>query len=182
MPKYLVVSTSGNSDSNSRRMAQVTFDFLKRSKADCEWLDLRTMKLPFCDGDTCYSDPAVQKLDAMIEAADAIIVAAPIYNYDVSATAKNMVELTGSSWEDKIVGFLCAAGGSGSYMSIMAFANSLMLDFRCVIIPRFVYATGDCFDGDDLKDKKIAKRIEELAAETIRFGEALRGQEIRGKS
>ena len=60
-------------------------------------------------------------------------------------------------------------------MSVMAFANSLMLDFRSVIIPRFVYATGDAFDGDDLKDKKVRKRIEELADELIRFGQALRG-------
>ena len=60
-----------------------------------------------------------------------------------------MIELTGSSWEDKIVGFLCAAGGTTSYMSVMAYANSLMLDFRCVIIPRFVYATGNAFDDDE---------------------------------
>ena len=72
-----------------------------------------------------------------------MIVAAPVYNYDVSASAKNMIELTGNAWEDKMVGFLCAAGGMSSYMSVMAYANSLMLDFRCVIIPRFVYATGD---------------------------------------
>src|SRR4029077_12039450 len=109
------------------------------------------------------------------EAADAILVATPVYNYDVSAAAKNMVELTGSSWEDKIVGFLCSAGGMNSYMSVMAFANSLMLDFRCTILPRFVYATGDSFEGDELKDKKVVKRIEEAAAELIRFGEALRG-------
>jgi NAD(P)H-dependent FMN reductase len=93
----------------------------------------------------------------------------------VSAAAKNMVELTGSAWEDKIVSFLCAAGGMNSYMSVMAFANSLMLDFRSVIIPRFVYATGDAFEGDELKDKKVGKRIEELAAELVRFGQALRG-------
>ncbi len=113
------------------------------------------------------------KLNASIEAADAILVATPVYNYDVSAAAKNMVELTGSSWENKIVGFLCAAGGMSSYMSVMAFANSLMLDFRCVILPRFVYATGDSFEDDELKDKKVAKRIEELADELIRFGKAL---------
>ena len=64
-----------------------------------------------------------------------------------------MIELTGSAWEDKIVGFLCAAGGMGSYMSVMAYANSLMLDFRCVIIPRFVFATGEGFDGDNIIDQ-----------------------------
>jgi FMN reductase len=79
-----------------------------------------------------------------------------------------MVELTGSAWEDKVVGFLCAAGGMGSYMSVMSFANSLMLDFRCLIIPRFVYATGDSFDGDKLIDTKVAKRIDQVVADLVR--------------
>ena len=175
MPKYLVVSTSGNPDSNSRRMGRIAFAHLQKAKVDCEWLDISELGLPLCDADACYTQPAAQKLSAVIEAADAILVATPVYNYDVSAAAKNMVELTGSSWEDKIVGFLCAAGGMNSYMSVMAFANSLMLDFRCVIIPRFVYATGDAFDGDELKDKEVGQRIEELAAEVVRFGQALRG-------
>ena len=175
MPKYLVVSTSGNPDSNSRRMGRIAFAHLQKAKVDCEWLDISELGLPLCDADTCYTQPAAQKLNASIEAADAILVATPVYNYDVSAAAKNMVELTGSGWEDKIVGFLCAAGGMNSYMSVMAFANSLMLDFRCVIIPRFVYATGDAFAGDELKDKKVGQRIEELAAEVVRFGQALRG-------
>ena len=174
MPKYLVVSTSGNPDSNSRRMGRIAFDHLQKAKVNCEWLDISELGLPLCDADACYTQPAAQKLNASIEAADAILVATPVYNYDVSAAAKNMVELTGSSWEDKVVGFLCAAGGANSYMSVMGFANSLMLDFRCVIIPRFVYATGDAFDGDELKDKKVIKRIDELATELIRYGQALR--------
>ena len=175
MPKYLVVSTSGNPDSNSRRMGRIAFGHLQKAKVDCEWLDISELGLPLCDADACYTQPAAQKLSAVVEAADAILIATPVYNYDVSAAAKNMVELTGSAWEDKIVGFLCAAGGMNSYMSVMAFANSLMLDFRSVIIPRFVYATGDAFEGDELKDKKVGKRIEELAAELVRFGQALRG-------
>ena len=174
MPKYLVVSTSGNPDSNSRRMGQIAFGHLQKAKVNCEWLDISELGLPLCDADACYTQPAAQKLNASIEAADAILVATPVYNYDVSAAAKNMLELTGDSWEGKIVGFLCAAGGMNSYMSVMAFANSLMLDFRCVILPRFVYATGDSFEGDELKDKKVVKRIEELAGDIIRYGQALR--------
>lgn len=176
MPKYLVVSTSGNPGSNSRRMGRLAFAHLQKAKVDCEWLDISEMGLPLCDADTCYTQPAAQKLSKAVEAADGILIATPVYNYDVSAAAKNMVELTGSAWEDKVVGFLCAAGGMNSYMSVMAFANSLMLDFRTVIIPRFVYATGNAFDGDELKDKKVGQRIEELAAEVIRFTQALRGQ------
>ncbi|HKP92600.1 MAG TPA: NAD(P)H-dependent oxidoreductase [Chthoniobacterales bacterium] len=174
MPTYLVVSTSGNPDSNSRRMGRIAFRRLEKAKAKCSWLDISELKLPLCDADACYTQPSAQKVSKAIEAADGILLATPVYNYDVSAAAKNMVELTGSAWEDKVVGFLCAAGGMSSYMSVMSFANSLMLDFRCVILPRFVYATGRAFEGDELKDKEVAKRIDELADELVRFTAALR--------
>ncbi len=85
-----------------------------------------------------------------------------------------MIELTGSAWEDKIVGFLCAAGGHGSYMSVMAYANSLMLDFRCVIIPRFAFATSNAFNGELIHDKDITQRIEQVADELLRFTKGLR--------
>src|ERR1041384_5793399 len=175
MANYLVISTSGNPDSNSRRMGRIAFRHLEKAKVECAWLDISELELPLCDADACYTKPGARKVSKAIEAADGILLATPVYNYDVAAAAKNLVELTGSAWEDKVVGFLCAAGGMSSYMSVMAFANSLMLDFRCVIIPRFVYATGDSFDGDELKDKKVLKRIEELVAEIIRYGRALRG-------
>ena len=175
MPKYLVISTSGNPDSNSRRMGRVAFKHLQTRKIDCDWIDISEMDLPLCDADKCYLNPSAQKLNKAIESADGIMIAAPVYNYDVSAAAKNMIELTGSSWEEKVVCFLCAAGGMSSYMAVMAYANSLMLDFRTIIVPRFVYATGDAFDGDKLTDKKIATRIEQAADELVRFTQALRG-------
>jgi FMN reductase len=175
MAKYLVISTSGNPDSNSRRMARVAFAHLQKKKVDCEWIDLRELDLPLCDADKCYLNEGAKKLSVAVESADGILVAAPVYNYDVAASAKNMIELTGSAWEDKVAGFLCAAGGTSSYMAVMAYANSLMLDFRTVIIPRFVYATGDAFDGDALKDKKVVARVEQAADDLVRFTEALRG-------
>jgi len=156
-------------------MGRVAFNHLQKREEDCQWIDISALDLPLCDADKCYLNPAAQKLKKTIEAADGMIVSAPVYNYDVSAAAKNMIELTGDAWSDKIVGFLCAAGGMSSYMSVMAYANSLMLDFRTVIIPRFVYATGDAFDGDELTDHKVAKRIEQVAEEVVRFTRALRG-------
>ena len=174
MPKHLVISTSGNPESNSRIMGRVALAYLQGRKIDCDWLDLRDLDLPLCDADACYGMSGAQKLNQAIHAADGILVAAPVYNYDVAAAAKNMIELTGKAWEDKIVGFLCAAGGMSSYMSVMAYANSLMLDFRTIIIPRFVYATGHSFDGDKLTDHAVEKRIHQVADELVRFTTGLR--------
>lgn len=155
-------------------MGRAAFAFLQNQKVDCEWLDISEMNLPLCDADKCYLNSEAQKLNKTIAGADGILIAAPVYNFDVSAAAKNMIELTGKSWTEKVVGFLCAAGGSSSYMGVMAYANSLMLDFRTVIIPRFVYATGDAFEGDSIVDDKVEDRIKQVAAELIRFTKALR--------
>ena len=156
-------------------MGRIAFASLEQAGVDCEWLDLSEFDLPLCDASQCYLHPHAQKVNAAIAAAEGIIVAAPVYNYDVSASAKNLIELSGKSWQDKVVGFLCAAGGMSSYMSVMAYANSLMLDFRCVIVPRFVYATGSAFADGEVKDAKVVERIELVSAEVVRFTKALRG-------
>lgn len=110
----------------------------------------------------------------MIREANGILLATPIYNYDASAAAKNLIELTGKAWENKVVGFACSAGGSGSYMSIMALAGSLMLDFRCTIVPRFVYATSQDFSGENIVAPPIAGRTAELAAALAKYTAALK--------
>ena len=46
--------------------------------------------------------------------------------------------MAGRAFTGKPVGFVCAAGGRSSYMAVLGLANSLMLDFRCLIVPRFV--------------------------------------------
>src|SRR2546430_16198342 len=129
MAKFLVISTSGNPDSNSRRMGHAAFAHLQKQKVDCTWIDISEMDLPLCDADKCYLNASAQKLNKAVESADGILIAAPVYNYDVAAAAKNMIELTGSSWEEKVVGFLCSAGGTSSYMAVIAYAKRLMLEF-----------------------------------------------------
>ena len=88
MPKYLVVSTSGNPDSNSRRMGQVAFAHLQKRKVNCDWLDIKDLDLPLCDADKCYGIAGAQQLNKAIKSADGILIAAPVYNYDVAAAAK----------------------------------------------------------------------------------------------
>ncbi|MFK5921334.1 MAG: NAD(P)H-dependent oxidoreductase [Verrucomicrobiota bacterium] len=172
--KYLVFACSLNPESKSRIMAQSAFESLKAKKANVELIDLAELKLPLCDGGAVYGDATVQELAAKVEAADGILIATPIYNFDINAAAKNLIELTGRAWTEKVAGFLCAAGGQGSYMSIMSIANSLMLDFRTVVIPRFVYATGDQFQGGEIAHEDLGERIEQVADELIRFTNALR--------
>lgn len=172
---YLVLSTSLKSYSRSRVLARHVNEALQALGGETRFVDLRDYPLPFCDAGECYATPNVQHLAGYVKEARAILVASPIYNYDINSAAKNLLELTGKAWEDKLVGFLCAAGGNVSYMAPMGFANSLMLDFRCLIVPRFVYATGGHFDGDRIVDPQIAERVRDLAATLVQLADRLYG-------
>lgn len=170
----LVLSCSLSPDSRSRVMARYALDALAERETEAELLDLQDWPLPLCDGEAAYDDPNVKPLTEKIAAADGLLVAAPVYNFDVNAAAKNLVELTHKAWQDQIVGFLLAAGGQSSYMSVMGFANSLMLDYRCLILPRFVYATKQAFDGEQITEPLITARIDELVEKLIAVSSALR--------
>ncbi|HVU36390.1 MAG TPA: NAD(P)H-dependent oxidoreductase [Opitutaceae bacterium] len=169
----LILSSSLNPDSNSRILAAEARRVLQAEGHETVWVDLRDFPLPFCDSATAYSHPNVARLNELLRNAEAVIVATPIYNYDATAALKNVIELTGAAWENKVVGFLCAAGGMSSYMSILSLANSLMLDFRSVIVPRFVYATGEAFASGGVVDVEIIRRIADLARMTARLSGAL---------
>jgi NAD(P)H-dependent FMN reductase len=167
--EYLIVSASLRSSSRSRVLAQHLAGCYQAQGVTARFLDLRDSPLPFCDGETAYGHPEVIALSKSIASARVVILATPIYNFDANAALKNLVELTGESWENKVVGFLCAAGGASSYMSVLSLANSLMLDFRCLVIPRFVYVTGGAFDGEELVSEDAKQRIRELAAASTRI-------------
>lgn len=172
-PRIIVVSTSLNPNSSSYRLAEAASGAVTRAGGEATVLDLRKWDLPLCDGDASYSNPSVEKMERLIQEADGILLAAPVYNYDLNAAAKNLIELTGDAWSGKPVGFLCAAGGKSSYMSPMGFANSLMFDFRSWIVPRFVYATRADFDVNRIPSAQIAERIEQLAKATVDMARAL---------
>jgi NAD(P)H-dependent FMN reductase len=170
--KFVVISASLNLNSKSRILMEELLPHLP-AQIEREFIDLRDYDLPMCDGDSCYSNPIVIKLQRQIKAADCVLVGIPVYNFACSASFKNLIELTGNAWDEKIVGFVCAAGGHSSYMSVMNVANSLMLDFRCVIIPRFVYSEGSSFSEGKLKDPKIKERLGELCQTAVKLTAAL---------
>jgi FMN reductase len=50
-----------------------------------------------------------------------------------------------------------------------------MFDFRCVIVPRFVYAIGEDFrDAGELSDI-VQERIEQLCTEAVKLANGLAG-------
>ncbi len=175
----LIVSCSLNPSSRSHLLALAAESTLEAMGAPHELVDLRDWDLPICDGAECYNHPAIDPITDKVTRAGAVIIAAPVYNYDLNAAAKNLVELTGQAWAEKPVGFLCAAGGQRSYMAPIGLANSLMFDFRSYIIPRYVYAARDDFTPDREPTAELAGRIEQLARAAVDLAAALRWMRTR---
>ncbi len=172
--KTLIVSCSLHPNSRSRRLAgELETLWSADESVDLSSLDLRDLELPPCDGATAYEHPATRELQEAFASADAVVFAVPIYNYDINAAAKNAIELAGRQLTDKVAGFLCAAGGERSYMSVMAVANSLMLDFRTVIVPRFVYAGGDGISESGELSSEIRDRVAQFGSEFQRLAQAV---------
>lgn len=169
--KILILTTSLNARSRSRVLAEYAHEVCTGAGAGCCLVDLQELDLPFCGTGEAEDHPQVLQLLERVKEADGILIAAPVYNYDLNAACKNAVELTGEGWENKVVGFACAAGGQSSYMAVMSFANSLMLDFRCLVVPRFVYTTGAGVKDGRIVDPEIERRLGELCAALMRLAD-----------
>lgn len=156
----LIVASSLSGKSRSRQLARLAAEKLGQSHPGVVTtlldLGLGENLLPFGGSAAGWSDPNVARVRVQTMAATHLLFAVPVYNYDVNAVAKNYIELMGEdALGGKTVGFLISAGGHGSYMSVMPFANSLMLDFRCWIVPRFLYV------AKDLENGKLPEALEE---------------------
>lgn len=169
-PHVLLIATSLNADSNSAILASHAHARLKELGVSCELIDLRTAgDLPFAGSPSAANSEPLQHIKAAMRRATHILLAVPNYNFGPSATAKNLIELMGGDeLNGKTVGFLVAAGGQRGYMGILSLANSLMLDFRCWIVPRFVHATGADIEDGEIVSADIRQRTEQMLTEMFR--------------
>lgn len=126
------------------------------------FVDLQAYPLPiYRDGDEEASGTRSALL-RQLEGSSCFILASPVYNYGIAASLKNLLEHCGSVLEGKLVAMVLAAGGARSYMSPAGFLSSLMLEYRCWIAPRYVYATEVDFIGRE-PSAEIIRRVDELA-------------------
>jgi NAD(P)H-dependent FMN reductase len=153
-PSVCVIGASLSPTSRSQILARSVARKLGERGVNCTYIDLR--------------EPGQKdQLTSAALAVTHLVFAVPIYNFNVNGAAKEVIEtLPGTALEGKTVGFLCAAGGQRSFMSVLSLANSLMLDFRCWIVPRFVYATGSDFSEDN-PNAEISARIDQFVEDLL---------------
>lgn len=186
-PTISVVSSSLDPDSRSARIAQLCLANLGGHGVSTELIDLKSVPLGRFDNDTVYRTPEYSQLHAQIARADGLILCTPIYNWSVSSELKRLIEVTGSTppdgslrgaWFDKVLTFAGAAGLPHAYMAFGPLANSLMLDFKCIVNPYGIYLTRRDWDGNSLTEAAQA-RLEKTLAVMLELTVLLRGRSYR---
>ena len=157
MKHVTIIATSLNEQSKSQLIARLLETELTEAGTSCELVDLRELDLPTSGSAASWGSTDAAALATKVEKSSHIVFAVPIYCYDVNAAAKNVIELIGRSFTKKVVSFACSAGGANSYMSIMGMANHLMLDFRSIIVPRFLYVDPTGWNENKLTEDMTAR-------------------------
>jgi NAD(P)H-dependent FMN reductase len=164
--RALIVSTSLDPASRSERLASLYRNALAARGVDAEFISLKDYPLPPFDNGDVASLPSYRPLHDLVSAADAIVLATPIYNWGTSAELKRFLEVVGSTppdgslrgaFYDKIITFLCAAGLPHSYMAFTPTAMALVLDFKCILNPYHVYVHNRHWTDDTLGDEATAR-------------------------
>mgnify|MGYP001546749078 CR=1 FL=1 len=171
MIKIVGIVGSLRSDSYSALALQQALNRVQALGAEVELLDLREMKLPFCDGGSEYPNyPDVDILRDRVKAADGLILATPEYHGGVSGVLKNALDLMSfEHLSEKVTGLISVLGGQSNSNAL----NELRIIVRWVhgfVIPEQI-AIGQAwqaFDHDGkLKDVKLSERFDGFAQSLV---------------
>jgi NAD(P)H-dependent FMN reductase len=180
-----VISCSLDPASSSRRLAEQSAALLTANGHQSEVVDLAAAALPAFDNDRVFDSDAFGALHGVIRESDGVVLAFPIYNWAPSSTVKALIEATGATgadrhaaWFDKVVTFVCAAGLPHSYMATGLLAQSLMLDFKCVVNPYTAYVSERDWEAGALTSDRAA-RLDKTITVHVELATLLRGRTYR---
>ena len=167
MVKIVGIIGSLRSDSYSALALEQALKRVKALGAEIEMLDLREMKLPFCDGGNEYPKyPDVEVLRDKVKAANGLILATPEYHGSLSGVLKNALDLMSfEHLSNKVTGLISVLGGQSNSNAL----NDMRIIVRWVhgvVIPEQI-AVGQAWqafdDAGNLKDEKLAQRFDSFA-------------------
>lgn len=172
MIKVVGIVGSLRSDSYSSLALHQAMERVKGLGASTEILDLKEMKLPFCNGGSDYPEfPDVEILRDKVKAADGLILATPEYHGSVSGVLKNALDLMSfEHLSGKVTGLISVLGGQSNSNAL----NDLRIIVRWVhgwVIPEQI-AIGQAWQAFDepsgkLKDEKLAQRFDAFAQSLV---------------
>lgn len=179
MVKIVGIGGSLRPESYSQQALRLTAQRLEVLGAEVEIFDLRTMNLPFCNGESDYPDyPDLERLREAVKNAHGLILATPEYHGSVSGVLKNALDLMSfEHLSNKVTGLMSVLGGQSNNNAL----NDLRIIMRWVhawVIPEQI-AIGQAWkafgaDGK-LLDEKLSERFDQFAQSLVESTRKLQG-------
>jgi MsuE subfamily FMN reductase len=146
-----------------------------------EVLELRDFSLEFCDGrpyDSYNAD--TQRALALVEAADAYLVATPVYRASYTGALKNFFDLVPNDpngrdpLRGKVVGLLATAGSDHHYLVLEHELRPLFGFFGAHTLARAIYGSSKDFNAQKQAEGKLVEDLIQLGQEVVILSQLLK--------
>ncbi|MEB3336357.1 MAG: NADPH-dependent FMN reductase [Leptolyngbyaceae bacterium] len=166
MAKFIGLGGSLRQNSYSQQALKLAAQRMETLGGSVEILDLRTLTLPFCNGEDQYPEyPDVTRLRQAVKGADGLILSTPEYHGGASGVLKNALDLMGfDELSHKVVGLISVLGGQPNSNAL----NELRLIMRWVhawVIPEQVAIgqAGQAFSPEgEILDARLSQRLDQF--------------------
>ena len=152
--KLLGICCSPRKGKNSETMLRTALGAAEEKGAEVEFFGVVGKNIHPCDGcwscgkrGECHIDDDMQELYVKMKAADGIILATPVYFFDVTAQAKIIMDRTcalqpfGEPLRNKVAGIMACAGSTGimdtvkSIQAFFAFHRMFVVNWVAIYAP-----------------------------------------------
>lgn len=183
MIKVLGICGSLRKESYNRKLLQIAKGIASELGAEVSEVDLKELNLPIYDGDLeaqGIPEP-VQKLKAVIAAADVIMLASPEHNYSISAALKNAIDWTsrqGNPWDAKVIAIFGASSGNFGTLRGQFQLRQMLMYLNVFTLPQpqvFIRNEVEAFNPDgSLKDPKSVELLKTLIEKSMVLAQKLK--------
>ncbi len=142
-----------------------------------EVLDLREVRLSFCDGRPLseYPDDTPRVVER-IQAADAYIIGTPIYRGSYTGALKNLLDhLPVEALMGKVAGLVATGASDHHYLSIDQELRPVLMWFNMHLVPGSVYARSNQLQKGEVVDERVRDHLRQLGEAVVALHQCLRG-------
>ena len=183
-PRILAFSGSARRESFNRKLLNNVVEATRAAGGEVTVLDLNDYVLPLYHGDLEDAEgmPAnAQKLVEQITRHDALLIASPEYNSQMTPLLKNTIDWCtrgdANPFPGKVAAVVSASPGAFGAIRSMTLARALLTHLGAHVVPaQCILPHADkAFDAQGkVKEERIQKNVQVVAADLVRVALALR--------
>jgi MsuE subfamily FMN reductase len=162
------------SPSRTRSVLDIALAAASTSDVETSVLELRDFAIEFCDGRPSESyNTDTRRALALVDEADAYLVATPIYRGSYTGALKNFFDLVPNDpkgrdpLRGKAIALLATGGSDHHYLTLEHELRPLFAFFGAHTLPRAIYASARDFDAQKQPQGKLVNELIALGQEII---------------